>query len=108
MALAYANVLDVPYHVDGAHKKTVTDITLDSTADPSAGYTVSAPSCGLNYFSHGIATIKTVTGTVNITGASFVPAAAPQNATMIPVDESPAAVGSSLENVVIRLVAWGN
>ena len=108
MALTYANALPVPYHVDGAHKKVVYDITLDNTADPSAGYTVSAASCGLNYFSHGIATIKTVSGTVNLTGLTFVPAAAPQNATMIPLDETPAAVASALTNNVVRLVAWGN
>ena len=108
MALAYANALPVPYHVDGAHKKVVYDITLDSTADPSAGYAVSASSCGLNYFSHGIATIKTVSGTVNLVALSFVPDAAPQGATMIQFDETPAAVGSSLENNIVRLVAWGN
>jgi hypothetical protein len=108
MALTYANALPVPYHVDGAHKKVVVDITLDDTADPSLGYAVSAPSCGLNYFSHGIATLKTVSGTNNLTSLSFVPNAAPQGATMIPFDETPAAVAATLEDNVVRLVAWGN
>lgn len=109
MALTYANALSIPYIVDGAQKKVVYDITLDDTADPSAGYTVSAASCGLNYFSHGTVDIKSVTGSVNLTGLSFVPNAAPQNATMTPFDEAPQAVSAgALTNNVVRLIAWGN
>lgn len=108
MALSYSNALSVPYLIDGAQKKVVYDVTLDSTSDPSSGYSVSAPSMGLSYFTHGHTQIKTVTGSVNVTSVSFTPGSNPKTATAIPYDESPAAVSSALTNNVIRVTAWGN
>ena len=108
MALTFTNVLTVPYHVDGHQRKVVYDVTLDDTSDPSAGYTVNASDLKLNSLSHGITNIKTVTGSINITGTSFTPASSGLSATMIPYDESPAAVSSALTSNIVRLVAWGN
>jgi len=108
MALTFANVLNVPWHVDGHQRKVVYDVTLDDTADPSSGYTINASDIGLRAISHGITTIKTVSGTDNFTSASFTPASTGLSATVIPHDETPAAVAASLENNVLRITAWGH
>lgn len=105
MTLTFTPKGDLPYRVVGAQRKTVTDVSMD-TSYLSGGEPVTAGNLGLNTVDTATATIQTAaTTTVNAASASYDEAAA-----LLHVwDETPAEVASTanLSGLVVRVVAHG-
>ena len=64
----FANVLDVPYHVVGNQKKTVTDATMDSSY-LTGGEVATAANLGLSHIDHAEAQITVAANATDGLGA---------------------------------------
>lgn len=105
MSVSTANVLDVPYRVVGNQKKTVTDVTFDSSY-PTGGETVTPANLGLTYVEYAETNVITATGGgVNVTNAKYDKA----NQKTLLYDETPAEVAntSDVSTTVVRHTAFG-
>lgn len=108
MAASVAQVGDKPYYIDGAQKRTVTDVTMDS-AYLTGGEVVTAANLRLNYIDHAIADI-TVPGNATdaLANAQFVRSSGITGLVKL-YDQTPAEI-TSADNVAgttVRVTAWG-
>jgi len=103
MSLTFTNVLPVPYRIVGNKKKTVYDVTFDSSY-LSEGETCSPANLGLNAVEYSKCAVQKVAGTVNVANASRY------EEKLHLFDETPAEVASeaNVEGVVVRVEAYGN
>lgn len=90
----------------GGSKETVADVTMDSSY-PTGGEVFTADQVKMHKIEYGIASIKTVTGTVNISSAYVEPTTAGFDVKSY--NETPAETTNtnSLNNVVIRVTLYG-
>jgi hypothetical protein len=104
-----AQVGDLPYYVDGARKRSVSDVSLDSSY-PTGGEVITAADLRLTRVDHAIAQIQTTaTTTVNAASAGYVPGNGTTTSVLKVFDETPAEVTNAqdLAGLVVRVTAWG-
>jgi hypothetical protein len=103
MAATVSRVLDT---VVGAQRKTVSEITFDSSY-PTGGEAVTASQLGFGVaVLNASTTIKTVGGTVNVANAYYdIP-----NGKVLVYDETPAEVSdtATLATLVVQIEAYGH
>jgi hypothetical protein len=95
--------------VSGTQRKTVTNVTFDSSY-LSGGETVTAAQLGLSSLDYGTCQIKAVGGTVNVASA-FLECVADPAANKIHLwDETPAEVTSTADvsGIVVQVTAFGH
>lgn len=106
MAVTAARVLQggLGYRISGNQKRTVSDITFDSSY-PTGGEPVTAANLGLTHVHTATCDIKAVGGTVNVTNVFYDDA----NKKLKAFDETPAevAAASDLSTLVVRVTAHG-
>ena len=106
MALSFSKqtIGGLPYVVTSAQRKTVTDVTFDSSY-PTGGEAFTASDLGLNVVDSASVEVKSVAGTVNVANV-FADLA---NSKLIAYDETPAQVANAadLTDVVVRVTAHG-
>lgn len=106
MALSFSKqtIGGLPYAVTSAQRKTVTDVTFDSSY-PTGGEAFVASDLGLNVVEQAAVAIKTVGGTVNV--ANVFPDLT--NSKLIAYDETPAQVANAadLSTLVVTVTAHG-
>ncbi len=100
---------DLPYRIEGAQKKTVTNIAFD-TAYPTGGEILTAANLGLNRVDYAEATVYSVaTTSVNAAQVSFVPSATTGGGALFVFDETPAEIANDADiaGLVAQVVAYG-
>ena len=97
-------IAGLPYRTDGTRKRTVTNVTLD-TSYPTGGESVTASDLGLNKVEEARVDIIAVGGTVNVANAFYDLT----NNKVKVFDETPAEVANAadLSGVQVRITAWG-
>jgi hypothetical protein len=90
----------------GGSKETVADVTMDSSY-PTGGEVFTAADVKMHKIEYGIASLKAVTGSVNISSAYVEPTTAGFDVKSY--NETPAETTNtnSLNNVVIRCTLYG-
>ena len=105
MALAFARKGYLPYQIVGDQKRTVTDVTFDSSY-PTGGEAVTADNLGLRVIDTASCNDVTATGgLVNVANATFDLT----NSKILLFDETPAEVANAADvaTAVVRVEAWG-
>lgn len=102
---ATVSIVSDPARVEGDHRVTCANVTLDSSY-PTGGESVTPAQLGLEAVDYAIVNVKSVGGTVNVANASYDAATS-----KIKVhDETPAEVAntSDLSTLVVQIVAFGH
>ena len=101
-----ATVSVVSQRIGGGSKETVADVTMDSSY-PTGGEVFTADQVAMHKVEYGVASIKAVSGTVNISSAYVEPTTAGFD--VISYNEAPAETTNtnSLASVVIRCTLYG-
>lgn len=108
MAATVAQVGDLPYYIEGNHKHTVRDVTMDSSY-LTGGEVVTAADLGLNYIDHADAKITVASNaTDTVANAQFVRSSGVTGLLKL-YDASPAEItsGDNVSGLVARVHAWG-
>ena len=104
-APSVASVGSKPYYIEGAHKRTVNDVTW-ADAYTDSGETITAAQLGLNRVEYATAHVHTGTATTAVNAAS-----AGYSAGKLHVyDETPAELANAsgdATGMVVRVVAYG-
>ncbi len=101
---------DLPYRIEGAQKKTVTNVAFD-TAYPTGGEVLTAANLRLNKVDYAEATIYSVaTTSVNAAQVAVTPASTGTSVNVLVFDETPAEVANDadLAGLVAQVVAYGS
>ena len=104
-----AQVGALPHYIEGSQKKTVTDVSLDSSY-PTGGEQITAANLRLNYIDHAQAQIQeAATTTVNAASASFRVNTGSVSGDLLLYDETPAEVANAADmaGLVVRVTAYG-
>jgi methylphosphotriester-DNA--protein-cysteine methyltransferase len=99
----------LPYYVEGARKRSVSDVSFDSSY-PTGGEIITAANLRLQRVDHAIAQIQTTaTTTVNATSAGYIPGDGTTTSALKVFDETPAEVANAadLAGLVVRVTAYG-
>jgi hypothetical protein len=106
MSVSVENAQTVPYRIRGNRKRTITNVTMDSSY-LEKGETLTKTQLGFTSFVDpgSVSTIKTVKGTVNVASAAYDEV----KELLHLYDETPAEVASeaNVEGMVIQVVAEG-
>lgn len=102
MSVTVANALPLPYRIEGNKKKTVYDVTFDSSY-LSEGETLASTTVGLNVFETASCDIKKPAKTVNVASAYY------DGSKIHLWDETPGEVASEadVEGLEVRVTSWG-
>ena len=106
----FTQVGDLPYYVDGARKRSVTDVAFD-TSYPTGGEVVTFADLRLDRVDHATAVVHSATTTtVNAASAGYTPGNGTTTSLLAVYDETPAEVANDadLAGLVVRVTAWGN
>ena len=104
-----SQVGDLPQYIDGARRKTVTDVAFDSSY-PTGGEVITAANLRLDRVDHAIAQIQSAaTTTVNAVSAGYTPGNGTTTSVLKVYDETPAEVANAadLSGLTVRVTAWG-
>ncbi len=100
---------DLPYYIEGARKRSVSDVALDSSY-LSGGEVITWADLRLSRVDYATAEITTTaTTSVNAASAGYVPGNGTTTSILHVYDETPAEVTSTqdLAGLVVRVTAWG-
>lgn len=107
VTVAGAQVGDRPYYIEGANKRTVTDLTLTGTY-VTGGVAVTASDVDLNYVDHATAEIN-VNANASDSVATVGVAETSTGFSLLFYEESPAQItnGDTVTGMIVRVTAWG-